>query len=602
MNDATCSSRSFISLMIAQFLGALNDNLFKTLVALLVLEHLVSKDSGAIYLALTGALFVLPYILFSGYAGYLSDRYSKSNIVKGIKLLEVVVMAIAYASFAFESTAGLLLSVFLMGLQSALFSPSKYGILPEMLQLGELSRANGFLEFWTFLGIIFGTGIAGIIRTSGLSNPGVVTLGVAIVGFIASLFVYSVNTRSDHPPFRLDPIGPNVRNILDARKSKGLFLSMVGIAFFWSAGQLFQLNILLYANQSLQIGDTKTSILLAVLGLGIGLGSIFAGKTSEGKVELGLLPLGACGLAITNMLFLLTSDSYNASLALVFVLGLSGGVFIVPVQTYLQEFSPDHKRGAMIAASNFMSFSCMFAASFLFWFLTDYCALSAGIVFAICGLLTVLVSIYLIQLLPEVLTRCINWILLHIIYRIEKVGREHIPAEGGALIVCNHVSYVDAQILLASLSRPVRFLMYRPIYEQAFIKPFVKAVGAIPIASEDGRAGIVTALQEARKAVQNGEIVGIFAEGGITRTGEMTEFKKGFETIMKGLDEPIIPAHLDGLWGSIFSFSEGKLIWKWPRKFPYPVRIRFGAALAAHSTKDEVKEAVQRLAQENKNK
>ncbi|MCI5066082.1 MFS transporter [bacterium] len=591
----SCSSLSFRSLLATQFLGAFNDNLFKTIVSLLVLNKLVQGDAGIIYLSLTAALFFLPYILFSAIAGWLSDRFSKSDMVRWTKELEFFVMAIGFIAFVQDSPAGLLVCVFLMGTQSALFSPSKLGMLPEMLRLEELSRANGYLEFVIFTAIIFGTAMAGFATSGSFGNPGYLCVAVALLGVVASFFVAPLRAvgRRSAPP--LDPFGPNIRNLREIYRDTPLWLSVLGIAFFWSIGALFQLNILLYAKASLHFNDLQTSLLLASMGIGIGCGSIFAGKTSEGKVELGLIPIGSFGIILFTTLLGFFAQYEAVAYVSVFGLGVSSGFFIVPLNAYLQEFSPTEKRGSYIAASNFLSNFGMLFFSFLFWFFTDYCAFHSSTLFLFMAAGALGVTVYLVRLMPETLARCINWIVLHFLYRMRREGTHHVPKEGGALLVCNHVTYVDAMLLLAALPRPVRFIMYRPIYESFFVAPIARLMKAVPISSKDGREKLQETLLQCGEQIEEGELVGIFAEGGLSRTGEMQPFKSGLETIMRDRSQPIIPVYLAGLWGSIFSHHGGTVFWKVPRKIPYPVQILFGEPLPPESTAAEVEEAVRLL-------
>ncbi|HMO17800.1 MAG TPA: MFS transporter [Oligoflexia bacterium] len=590
-----CKSRTFLSLIFTQFLGAFNDNIFKTIVSLLVLESMAAQDGKIIYLSLTAALFFLPYILFSDIAGFLADRYSKTVIVQRMKLLEIIIMFGAFISFHFNSVFGLLTSVFLMGTQSALFSPSKYGILPEMVSIKDISKANGYLEFSTFLAIITGTAIAGIITAYTTINPGVICIIIAVFGYICSKYVDYIKPSGSNRSISLDPIRPHLKTLRSIRSSHGLFLSVLGISFFWTLGALIQLNILLYAKSHLLLSDIYISLLLSVIGIGIGAGSIFAGKVSEGSVELGLVPLGSFILVVTT----LSLFFFSSPVTLVFIssglLGLGSGFFIVPVQSYLQEFSPPTKRGSFIAAANFLSFTGMLISSALFWFVTDYLNLSPRHLFLIMSISTVIITWYIITLMPEMLARCLNWIVLRSIYKINLSGSTNLPETGGALIVCNHVTYVDAMLVLAALRRPVRFIMFRPIYESKLIHPIAKIMKAIPISPADGKEKVIETLEYARELINEGEIVGIFAEGGLTRTGEVGEFKTGLETIMKESSSPVIPIHLGGLWGSIFSHEGGKVFWKRPKKIPYPVSITIGEKLPPETSAKTLEEIIKKM-------
>jgi len=600
MTGRSCASREFRALMATCFLGAFNDNLFKTVVSILVLTHYVSAEQGILFLCLTAGLFALPYVLFSGFAGFLSDRFSKTTIIKSLKVTEVLVMLVAVASFWFGSPVGLLVSVFLMGLQSALFSPSKYGILPEMLPKAQLSKGNGYTELFTFLAIIMGTALAGVLLDLQLNNPAIVSVVVAAVGVVTSLFVGRHVAANPERYFTADPFGPNIRRLIAIRRDRGLWLCVLGIAYFYFIGTLFQINILVFAKQTLGVGELLTSLLLSALAIGIGTGSMVAGKASEGKVELGLVPIGGLGLCLLGMMLSLAGWSYWVALVLIFLLGVSGGLFIVPVNAYIQANSPPDKLGGYLAASNFLTFSGIVVSAALYWLLCDPLGISASLIFLVMGLVSLVVSVYLVKLLPEMMVRCINWLLLHIFYRMTKINRENVPAEGGALLVSNHVSFIDAQLILAALDRPVRFIMYRPIYEHPLINPIARLNRAIPIAGNDGREQVEATLKFAAELISQGELVGIFAEGKITRTGELNEFRAGLETIMSHVDAPIVPICLKGVWGSIFSYEGGSPLLKLPKKIPYPLSIEFGKPLPGSTRATEVREVIAAICEDHK--
>lgn len=587
-----CASSQFKCLMATLFLGAFNDNLFKTIVSLLVLSHFVSEEHGILFLSLTAGLFALPYILFSAIAGFFADRYSKTTVMKLLKLLEAAVMTLALVAFWLESSVGLMVAVFLMGAQSALFSPAKYGSLPEMLPPTELARGNGYTEFYTFLAIISGTAIAGFtLQISGL-NPGVIPLVIAALGVLTALRIGDQPVANPERHFTADPIGPHLRRIKEITLDRGLYLSVLGAVYFYFIGTTFQLNILVFAKQTLVVGEVATSLLLAALAIGIGTGSLIAGRASEGKVELGLVPIGGVGLCIFTLFLPVAAVNYYITAATVLLLGLSGGVFIVPIHSYLQANSPADKLGGYLAASNFFIFIGIVLASALYWVAVDIVNLSPSSVFVGMGIVSFFAAIYLVRLNPEMLARCINWILLHLFYKITIKGAHHIPPSGGALLVSNHVSYIDAQLILAALHRPVRFIMYRPIYEHWLIHPVAKLNQAIPIAGGDGKDQIAETLKSAAKLIEQGELVGIFAEGKITRNGEIEEFRTGLETIMSHVEAPIIPVCLKGVWGSIFSYEGGGPIFKLPKRIPYPLEIEFGAPLPGETKATAVREVI----------
>ncbi len=593
-----CKGATFRALFVTQFLGAFNDNFFKVLISLLVVGSGISPESQAKYLSLAGAMLVLPYVLFSSYAGFLSDKFSKSKVMQLTKFMEVIVMCVAAYFVIATNITALFIVLFFMGLQSALFSPGKYGILPEILDEDSLSKGNGYLQFGTFVAIIAGTALSGEILSrsdKGYIAPAVILVLVALFGLVASLFMKRSPPARSNAKLHLSPFHDIWHSFKAIWKDREISLTVMAISYFWFLGALFQLNIFLYAGEIGIESESAKSYLIAALGVGIGLGSILAGKVSEGKVELGLVPIGTVGMG----LFAILLGFFQAPLWWVyfgmFVIGLSGGFYIVPLNAFLQKASPAKERGAYIAAGNFLSMAGVIAASLVLSIFSGYFGYRSSTLFIFAGILTLFVTVYILTVLPEVFLRCINWTLTHTIYRVTVEGIENIPKGRGGLIVSNHVSFIDASLLLASLDRPVRFLMYRPIYEMPLINFLAKRIKAIPIDGKDGKDAVIRSLQYARELIDQGELVGIFAEGGITRTGEMLPFKNGFESIMKGSSDPILPTYIDRMWGSIFSFSDNKAFWKIPKKIPYQVTIRFGQQMAASSLALEVEEVVREI-------
>lgn len=590
----SCSSKSFKGLMTSQFLGALNDNIFRTVVKLLITAKFVVAGHGSSYLSIAQGLFVLPFILFSGYAGWAGDRYSKVSILKAAKVAEVIVALVALYFFYHEILWGLFACVFLMGVHSTFYSPAKYGILPEILDEKELSRGNGYLELWTFVAVVLGIIVGGIIKgsSSDYTSAAMLILVVAVVGFFSNYFIRSLPALLPTLEFDRNPFRQTWASYRSLKEHRGLHQSLLAMSYFWFVATCFDLLIYLYAKEHLGLGELGTSVLLTSLMLGIGFGSIVAGKVSEGRVELGIVPIGGIGIAICCMLLDQTSGSFFFTAVLLAVLGLSAGFFIVPLNAYYQYESPPEQRGRYLALSNFTSFSGMLLATLLVAVLTDILDISPRGGFLWVGLLSIFVAIYVTKTLPNALIRCVNWIVTHFVYRIKVVGEANLPEKGGALLVANHVSFVDALLVLAMAKRSVRFLMFRPIYENKFIKPIAETMGAIPVGGEGGSKD---AIEEAKRSIERGELVCIFAEGAITRIGHLLPFRSGLERIMDGLSAPIIPVYLDQLWGSIFSFRDGKFFWKIPREFPYPMTILFGTPLPGETPASEVRKRVQDL-------
>lgn len=590
-------TKSFWALIITQFFGALNDNLFKILVALFVVNTFVGSGGGVLQLMFVNIFFVLPYLLFSPYAGYLADKYSKTYIIRLTKFLEVLIMLAGGYFLIQENASALLVILFFMGLQSTLFSPAKYGSLPEILDESQLSKGNGHLEMWTFIAIIAGSALAGLVLDFAGGTfylPAFFILIISFLGLLTSFCISKLEVAAPNKKRKLNPLHAFFV-LAEIRKFKNLYLVVWGIAFFIGIGALYQLNIILYAKRVLLLGDAETALLLGVLGIGIGLGSYFTGRVSGGKVELGLVPIGAFFMAVSSILLALFPLGFYLALVYLCILGFGAGMYIVPFNAFLQAKSPDKSKGEYIAASNALSFAAMLIASVFIWLAIDILSFDPCDIFFLGGVFTLLVTYVIYNQMPQMLLRCLNWLLTHTLYSLDVFGKENIPKKGGALIVCNHVSFVDANLLWASTDRPIRFMMYRSIYELPLIHPVVKKAGVIPIASSDKPKETLRSLKAAREAIENGDIVCIFAEGGITRVGRLLGFQKGLEKIVKGLDAPIIPAYIDKMWGSIFSFKDGKFFWKKPRQIPHPASITYGKPLPATTPTHLVRDAVQEL-------
>ncbi|OGX11044.1 MAG: hypothetical protein A2351_08685 [Omnitrophica bacterium RIFOXYB12_FULL_50_7] len=600
MERQNCQSRSFKGLMVAQFLEAFNDNALKILVSLFAIRILSPVDAAR-FIGLVGALFIIPFIVFSPYAGFLADRFKKRNIIVITKMAEVLIMVFSLFAFKSGNLFVISLTLFLMASHSAFFSPSKYGILPEILDRENLSKGNGFLQMWTFLAIILGSAFGGQISHLFRENVYQATyllIAFAIVGAIASFFITTTGHSNIAEKFKINAFKESLGALKEIRQNRWLFLTLIAICFFWFLGAVFQMNVLLYGKEMLHLSDSHASLLLVLTSIGIGVGSLLAGFFSEKKIEYGLVPLGAIGISLVCMAIGFNGQNVLRSFCLFLGLGCFSGVFIVPLNAYFQMKSPEDRRGKYLAASNIVTSACILLASAYLWLLGGQLKFNPAQLFFVLGVFSVGITIIILKILPEAFIRLFNWILAHSLYRIKVVGRENIPAEGGGLLVCNHVAYADPPLVLASLERPVRFLAYREIYNHPLVKPFARAIKTIPVSFKDPPKAILESLRTAREAVENGELVCIFAEGGLTRTGNMLSFKKGFEHIMKGLSAPIIPMCIDKIWGSIFSFENGKFFWKLPKAIPYPVTIVFGRPMKATSRSHEVREAVQEMTAE----
>jgi acyl-[acyl-carrier-protein]-phospholipid O-acyltransferase / long-chain-fatty-acid--[acyl-carrier-protein] ligase len=591
----------FWSLIATQFQGAFNENGLKFLVIYLILAFEKDKAQRDRLELLVGVLFAAPFILFSLAGGYLADRFSKRQVTIWTKVFEVGVMLVAMLALIGPSFPLALAAIFLVCTQGALFGPSKYGLLPELLPQEKLSWGNGVLELGTFLGIIVGS-VSGSLLAKVFAQrevySGVILFAFTAVGLLCSLGISRVPAadprKEFHPRSLIDVWSP----MKLVRRERVLLLAVLGNTYFFFVGALLQFNIFLYGQDVLHLDSAHGGFLQAAVGIGIGLGSLTAGFLSAGKIEYGLIPLGSLGMTLLGMCLAIRGLSFEAVLLLLAGLGFAGGFFIVPISALIQHIPEEEHKGGVLGAANWLSFVGVGAASGAYYGMSHWGHLSPGAIFSWASLATLAATAYLLWLLPDSLLRLLLWLATHTLYRLDVFGRERVPARGGTLLVPNHVSMADAVFLLASLDRPIRFLMFKDSYEHPLVKPFAKILGVIPISAQQRPREMIHSLREATAALQNGELVCIFPEGQMTRIGQMLPFRRGMERILKGVAVPVIPVHLDGVWGSIFSFAGGHFFWKWPRRIPYPVRVTFGQPLPSTVTSQEARIAVQDLGAE----
>jgi acyl-[acyl-carrier-protein]-phospholipid O-acyltransferase/long-chain-fatty-acid--[acyl-carrier-protein] ligase len=601
ISPSTSSQRGFWSLIVTQFQGAFSDNVLKNLVVFMMLgAGLTQAEEHSLGEQVT-ALFSLPFILFSMAGGFLADRFSKRHVMIGVKVFEVFVMLFVLAGFALHERHMLLAGIFLMGTHSAFFGPSKYSSLPELLPEKRLSWGNGILELGTFVAIIFGIVVAGLLSEKLGANQiwsGLILIALAFLGLVASLGITHVPAANPAKTFRLNFVGDLLDRLRPLRSDRPMVLAITGNIYFSFLGSLLLLNLFFYGHGVLHVSKLQTGYLNGVLALGIGFGSVAAGYLSGGKIEYGLVPLGALGMSVVCLSLGVPNLSFAEALVRLALLGFFGGFFIVPVMALLQHRPDKAKKGEVLAAANLLSFVGVFLVWPAHYLLTQVAHLTPQQVFLFGGVITLAGAAYALWLLPDALLRFVLWLLTHTFYRIRVIGRDNIPAKGGALFVCNHLSHVDALLLLASTDRQIRFIMYKGIYELPWVKPLARILGVIPISSEQRPREMIQSLKTASEAIKAGHVVCIFAEGQITRIGQLLPFRRGFERIMKDVDAPIIPIALDGVWGSIFSFEKKRFLWKLPRKIPYPVTVTFGKPMPHTATPGEVRQVTQQLMSE----
>jgi len=593
--------RGFWSLVVTQFQGAFNDNAYKNLVVFLILGTGLARADRDRLVLVAGALFSVPFILFSMTGGFLADRFSKRTVTIGTKLFEIAVMVLAASGLAWQNLHFEMAAIFLASTQAAFFGPSKYGLLPELLPEAKLSWGNGVIELGTFL-----AAIAGLVSGAFLADvfhgrqgwSGLIFIGLSFVGLLFSLGITKVPAADPAKKYRANPLGDLWEQVRLIRKDRVLWLAVLGNTYFWFLAALLSANIVFYGEDVLHATSTRTGVLQAAVAIGIGFGSLAAGYLSSGKVEYGLIPLGSVGMTVLGILLSVRSLSFTHVLILLSALGFSAGFFAVPVNALIQHRPDEKDKGGAIAAANLLSFVGIGGAAGVYYVFQHFAHFSPPVIFLSVSLVTVAATIYVLYLLPDALLRLLLWIATHTLYRIHLEGRENVPSKGGALLVPNHVSMVDAVLLIASIDRPIRFLMFKGSYDHPLVKPFAKIMRVIPISSQLRPREMITSLRTATQALKDGEVVCIFPEGQMTRIGQMLPFRRGMERIVKGVDVPIIPVNLGGVWGSVFSFDRGRFLWKLPRKIPYPVTVTFGKPMPSTSSAQSVRQAVQELGAE----
>ena len=606
-------SRSFLGLLITQFLGAVNDNMFRWLVVP-ISKDLIGEEHVAVALSAGLACFVLPYILLAAPAGYLADRFSKRTVIVGCKVAEIVIMALGVASILVGNLYLMFAIVALMGTQSALFGPSKLGSIPEIVRCDRISAANGLVGMTTVLAVVVGS-ISGnlLYGCTTLRGPeaellvaptwwlsALALVGVAVAGLLASLLIARLRSADPERAFPYNAPRQTVRDLGLLVSHRPLLRAALGCAVFWGLGALAQMNIDVSVKE-IGAEQVHVGIWLAVLSLGVGVGSVLAGIWSGGRVELGIVSLGAGGIAVSAMLLFavpqpegnMLSGAYFWSCVWLFMLGASAGLYNIPIQAFLQHRSPAKSLGSILAANNFLAFSAMLAAAGLFWLSSTVLELSGRQIFLILGIGTVPVFVYVVWLLPGPTVRFLVWLLSHTVYRVRVRGRENLPGEGGALLVANHVSWLDGVLLVLYSPRPLRMIVFADYLDKWWFRLFAKDLGAIPV--QPGKRSVVQSIQTAREALQDGDLVCIFPEGRLTRTGRIEEFRPGFLAILRNSEVPVIPIHLGGLWGSIFSYERGRVLWKWPRRWPYRVSIVIGRPMDKPADTEQVRQAVASL-------
>ncbi|MBX3670389.1 MAG: MFS transporter [Rhodocyclaceae bacterium] len=576
---ALLKERRFAPFFWTQFLGAGNDNVFKF--SFTVLATYAAADWGGLDPqsagAVIGGIFILPFVFFSATAGQMADKLEKSALMRFVKNFEIAVMMLTGAGFWLQQPAFLYAGVFLMGLHSTLFGPVKYAYLPQHLRDEEITGGNGLVEMGTFVAILLGTMGGGLLVHVPGHGPKLVAaacLVIAIAGRAAVAFVPHSPANAPDLQINWNPFSETWRNLSIARESRTVFLSMLGISWLWFFGSIFLTSFAGFAKTVLGGDETVVTLLLAVFSFGIGLGSVLCERLSGRKVEIGLVPFGSIGMSLFAVdlffasharapaalaplgEFLGTAGNWRV-LADLFLLALFGGLYSVPLYALIQTRCQPSHRARIIAANNILNALFMVVASVMAAALLHFGATLPQL-FLVTALLNALVAIYIYTLVPEFLMRFIIWLLVHSIYRLRAHGVDHIPENGPCVLICNHVSFVDALIIAAACPRPIRFVMDHQIFKLPVLSFVFRQGRAIPIApARENPKLLERAYDTVAEALAAGEVVGLFPEGRITDSGEMYPFKPGIARIVERSPVPVVPMALRGLWGSFFSRKDG---------------------------------------------
>ncbi|MBO9664366.1 MFS transporter [Dokdonella sp.] len=595
--------RRFAPFFATQALGAFNDNAFRQAMIVLIGFHLgLSVEKAGTYAMIAPAIFILPFFLFSASAGQIAEKFEKTRLIRYIKLFEIGAMLLAVYAFHAHQVWLLFVVLFLMGLHSTAFGPIKYAILPQALEPQELIGGNGLVEMGTSIAVLLGMMAGGALMALGdfgTTAASVLVVAIAVAGYLTSRAIPPAPATAPDLKFNYNAAGETVRAMRYIGANRTIFNSVLGISWFWFFGTVFTSQLPAYTQVFLGGGESVLNLTLALFSIGVGVGSLLCERLSGHKVEIGLVPFGSIGMTLFALdlyfarpspsdvhglglgAFMLAPGHWRIVLDLVLI-GVFAGLFIVPLFALVQSRSERSELSRVIAGNNILNALFMVLAAGLGLGLT---ALGFTIpqIFLTVALLNAAVAIYIYALVPEFLMRFLSWVLVNTLYRIKVEGLDRVPDAGPALLVCNHVSYMDALIVGGIVRRPVRFVMYYKIFNVPLLNFIFRTAKAIPIAgAKEDAALLERAFDEIDRALAEGELVCVFPEGGITRDGEIAPFRGGVDKILARRPVPVVPIALRGLWGSVFSRRDSALgRARLPRRFWSRIAVAFGAPLPA---------------------
>ncbi|MCC7068213.1 MAG: MFS transporter [Burkholderiales bacterium] len=601
---ALLGRRRFAPFFWTQFLGAMNDNVFKNGMIIFMAfggMSFAGMDASLLVNA-AGAVFILPFVLFSAFAGQLADKYEKTRVIRGVKIFEILIMTFAAVGFLTANLGVLFAALFAMGLHSTVFGPVKYAILPQALAPDELVGGNGLVESGTFVAILLGTLAGGLlvaVKPSGPMLVAVATVVLAVIGYVVSRGVPQAAATDATLKLNWNPFTETANNLRLAVKNIVVWRSMLGISWLWFYGAML-LNQFANLSKDVLGGDEHVAtLLLAVFAVGVAVGSLLCERLSGKKVELGLVPFGSIGMSVfavdlyfatrglqpigqSGIMAFLARPEHWRVLADLFLLSVAGGLYSVPLYALIQERAEPSHRSRIIAANNIVNAIFMVCSALLAMALIKLANFDVPKLILTIGVLNALVAAYIYTLTPEFLLRFLCWILISVAYRLRVRGLENIPDKGPVIIVANHVSYVDALVITAACRRPIQFVMDHSIFQTPFLGWAFRQMKAIPIASaKEDPAMMERAFERVRQTLAEGDVVGIFPEGKLTRDGEMNPFRPGIERIVAETGAPVVPLALRGLWGGFFSRSVDGQAFRRIRGFFNRIELVGGALVPA---------------------
>ncbi|CCN84905.1 putative Permease of the major facilitator superfamily fused with 1-acyl-sn-glycerol-3-phosphate acyltransferase [Vibrio nigripulchritudo SFn27] len=599
--------KRFLPYFITQFFGAFNDNIFKNVLLLFVAfagaEAL--PISSNLFINLAAGLFILPFFLFSASAGVLADKYEKSAYIRKVKLAEIGIMTLGAIGFVTQSYLILLILLFLMGTQSAFFGPVKYALLPQHLKRDELVSGNALVETGTFLAILLGTLGAGVIASADNATivAAICVVSFALCGYVASRSIPEAAPTAPDVEFKWRPVSQTKHTLAIAKRDRVVFQAIMAISWFWFLGASYLTQFPNYTKLHLNGNESAVSFLLALFSVGIAIGSMACDRISKHKLEPGIVPVGSLGISVFGiMMASFTPDSlpefadftsfltYPALWPVFFsllMLGASGGLFIVPLYTLMQTQAREDERAQIIAANNIYNSIYMVGSAVLGIVCLSVLELSIPTLFLLLAIVNIFVAIYVYWQAPMFFSRIVLWMFTHTMYRVKHKNLDNIPKEGGALIVCNHVSYMDALLMIGACKRQIRFVMEEEYAHFKPIKTLLENGGVIAIDGTNSRS-VRQAFTQVKEALSKGEVVCIFPEGRLTNDGDMNPFMRGMDLILRRSPVPVIPMALKGLWGSYFSRSkDGRACHGFPRRFWSRVEIEAGTPVQPDNASTE---------------